>query len=548
MNSIAKAVQNAPPYVVTEDSDSGSKEEAEAIPARGKKQRAKTKKVAAPKDGSAPTKDRGEKKILLEVALDYVQEYWHDTQKRGYATAKVDEHFENFLLESEEFEHFISKVFYDEYQRAFSESSFKEIRRTLEAKARYEGHQYQTHVRSAEHDGKLFIDLCTKDRQIVEITSEDWRILQKAEDCPVKFVRLPGMAPLPVPDKSEPRPLSDLLELFNMDKAGYVLTEGWTLSAWRPRGPYPMLAVRGTEDAGKSTYQRLLRGLIDPNVVPLRQIPETRDDFNVDCYNSRLLSYDNATASEMPKYFSDAASQALTGGGSAKRKHYSNHGQALTQAELPIIVNGIDNTIQRGDLLSRTITIDLSSIDPAKRLTRDELDQKFKDMAPKILAGLFQMMVSALANQSSIKLERLPRMADAAIWVEAAAKDPLWTHGISFVEALEINQGQGKEDLLEGSSLCMALTRLLPEGVNSVLEHELRDITMTELFDKLKPAAPDGWERKYWPTSPKQLSDQIRRNISLLKNAGIDICFQRKNNRRAISITRRKPTKNSPPQ
>ena len=50
-------------------------------------------------------------------------------------------------------------------------------------------------------------------------------------------------------------------------------------AALRPRGPYPILCLHGTQGSGKSTTARRLRSLIDPNAAPLRGLPRSADDI-----------------------------------------------------------------------------------------------------------------------------------------------------------------------------------------------------------------------------------------------------------------------------
>jgi hypothetical protein len=54
------------------------------------------------------------------------------------------------------------------------------------------------HVRVAEHEGALYVDLADDHWRAVEVTPAGWQIISTP---PVRFRRSPGLLPLPAPQR-----------------------------------------------------------------------------------------------------------------------------------------------------------------------------------------------------------------------------------------------------------------------------------------------------------------------------------------------------------
>ena len=67
----------------------------------------------------------------------------------------------------------------------------------LGAEARFDGAEHKTHLRVAEHEGEIYLDLCNAEWRAVQITADGWSMASKP---PVKFVRTARMRSLPEPE------------------------------------------------------------------------------------------------------------------------------------------------------------------------------------------------------------------------------------------------------------------------------------------------------------------------------------------------------------
>jgi hypothetical protein len=90
----------------------------------------------------------------------------------------------------------------------------------------------------------------------------------------------------------------------------------------------------------------------------------------------------------------------------------------------PVIINGIDEVMTRGDLIDRTVVVELAEIPKDDRLPEKEFWSRFEQYRPGILGYFLNALQAAMSNIGSVKLDRLPRMADFA-HLSRQPKNPL---------------------------------------------------------------------------------------------------------------------------
>ena len=111
----------------------------------------------------------------------------------------------------------------------------------IEALAKFKGETAPVFLRTASFGSRLYVDLCDDAWRAVEIHGRGWRVVAEP---PVFFVRAEGMLALPVPERGGS--ISELKALLNLSREDdFKLIVGWLLSALRPTGPYPLLALTG---------------------------------------------------------------------------------------------------------------------------------------------------------------------------------------------------------------------------------------------------------------------------------------------------------------
>src|SRR5262249_55971308 len=114
----------------------------------------------------------------------------------------------------------------------------------------------------------------------------------------------------------------------------------------------------------------------------------------------------------------------------------------------PSILTGIEEVATRSDLLDRSLTIVLPAIPTAQRQTEASFLAAFGEARPAIFGAVLDGVAAALRNESMVELPSLPRMADFAVWVEAAASGLGWAPG-DFLCAYEGNRAAASDIALD---------------------------------------------------------------------------------------------------
>jgi hypothetical protein len=116
----------------------------------------------------------------------------------------------------------------------------------LEGVARYEGPRRDVHVRVAEHEGAVFLDLGGPGRHVARVDGTGWRIEDRS---PIAFARPPSLLPIPRPVAGGS--IASLHDLFpQLSPSAFRLVAGWLVGALRPKGPYPILILSGERITG----------------------------------------------------------------------------------------------------------------------------------------------------------------------------------------------------------------------------------------------------------------------------------------------------------
>jgi hypothetical protein len=350
--------------------------------------------------------------VLVELVAD--AEFFHTPNDEAYSTIQIGSHHETLAIRSNQFALLLRKRFYEEYGTALNKQSVDEAVNTLESKALFGGEKREVYIRIAEYGDAIYVDLCNENWEVVEITAMGWRVVS---DPPVRFRRSKGMQPLPSPVQGGS--IDELRPFVNVRSDDDLkLITAWLIGCFSTSVQYPILSVNGEQGSAKSTASKVLRSVVDPNSVPLRDTPRSLRDLMVAAENSHVIAFDNLSG--ISGDVSDALCRLATGGGSSERQLYSNKEEVLFEAKRPVIFNGIEELGTRSDLLDRSILLSLPSISEGQRRPESEFWKDFEEARPRIFGALLLLVSQAVKNKRSVRLDRLPRMADFAIWSTAA--------------------------------------------------------------------------------------------------------------------------------
>ena len=336
-----------------------------------------------------------------------------DNEDETYALVQMNGHRECWLLRSSGFKAWLRYQYFSRTGRAPKADAFNQALDTLDAKARFEGTPAPVFLRRAEHDGKVYVDLCDEAWRAVEIDAHGWRVV---DTPPVHFIRRRGMLPLPVPVHGAH--IDELRPFLNgATERDFVLMVMWLLSALSPSGPYPILAVTGGPGTAKTTTGRVLRDLFDPNAGKVRRVPKSEEDLFVQAVASASLVYDNL--SNIPEWLSDALCTIATGASYTKRQLHTDSDEIILTATRPVLLTSVAEVVTRTDLASRAVIVNLAVIPDSKRATEREFNAALDKARPRILGALLDAASNGLATLPTLRLDNLPRMADALKWAHA---------------------------------------------------------------------------------------------------------------------------------
>jgi hypothetical protein len=457
---------------------------------------------------------------LIELASEAI--LFHTPAGDAYADVTVNGHRETYRVRSKKFKLWLGRRFYLAREGAPSSEAMNSALGVIEARAIFDGPEHNVSIRVAGHDGKFYIDLADDQWRAVEIDADGWRLTS----CPpVRFRRAFGMLPLPEPVRGGS--IEALRPLLNVDRDGFVLVIAWLLAALRPTGPYPVLAFAGEQGTAKSSLTEFVRALVDPNTTMLRALPREDRDLFIAATNAHVQTFDNVSA--IPNWISDTLCRLATGGGFATRQLFTDDAEMLFDAMRPIILNGIEDTATRPDLVDRTLMLSLPNIDSEKRREIAELKATFENNHPAILGSLFDAVAHGLSRIDQVKVTHLPRMADFFVWA-SACETAFWPEG-TFAQVYEANTNNAVSLTIEADLVASAVQTFMAsrkdwEGKASDLLGAL-SLLITEQQRRSKD----------WPTQPNHLSNRLRRAAPSLRKVGILVEQDRDNKGSHIKIT-----------
>ena len=210
-----------------------------------------------------------------------------------------------------------------------------------------------------------------------------------------------------------------------------------------------------------------------------------------------------------------------TGSGFATRMLYTDDEEQLFQASRPILMNGIDGTVTRGDLLDRSLVVYLPIISEQQRKPENDFWRDFRKAQGRILGKLFDAVSCASRRLKEVKLDRLPRMADFARWASAAEPALGWADG-TLMSAYDANRASANTLTLDASPLVLPLRHVI--AVRDVWRGTDSDL----LLALARQAAESDLQQRNWPKNPQVLSGQLRRIAPNLRATGIDVQLDEK--------------------
>ncbi len=397
---------------------------------------------------------------------------------------------------------------WEEEERAVNGEYLKTAAGTLAAHAEFSGEVRDLHTRAAWHEGVLFYEL--RPGKVVRVGPGGWTFDVRA---PVLFRRYPNLKALPDPEAGSS--LDDLLSLVNLKtERDRRLFTAYVVTAPLPHVGRPILSASGPMGSGKTTAGRAVKRLWDPTAPEtVRYDPRDFLQKASHCYMPML---DNL--STLPDSAADTLCRLVTGEADSKRKLYTDDEDVIIELRRAVILNGINAPTDRGDVLDRSLVVELERIPDAERRTEEEIWAAFDAARPALLGAAFDTLAKTVARKSSLQLSRRPRLADWGEYAAAVYEVMGWGANAFLSDWDEVVKVQNRSTL-DGSPVAQAVIRFMEDRDGYAG-------TSTELHKKLEAVAEDIGvsvsRDKAWPKSARWLWRRVQEVVPLLVAAGIE--------------------------
>jgi hypothetical protein len=402
----------------------------------------------------------------------------------------------------------LRRLMWEREERSVTGEALKTAAGTLAAHAEFSGEVQELHTRAAWHEGTLYYELAPG--RVIEVDVSGWR---PTERPPVLFRHFPNLKPLPEP---EPKGSLDALTALVNLKTGRDrrLFTAYAVTVSLPHVGRPILNTAGAMGSGKTTIGRVVKRTWDPTA------PETvrfdSRDFLQKASHAYVVMLDNQNT--IPEWGADTLCRLVTGEADSKRRLYTDDEDVIIELRRAVLLNGINVPTDRGDVLDRSLVVELERIPDGKRKTEEELWESFEAQHPELLGAAFNVLANAMARKPFLKLSRRPRLADWGEYAAAVYEVMGWGAERFLDDWDEIVQVQNQATL-DGSPVAQALIKFVEDkgeyaGTSSELHSKLKAVAATLGVDVERDRA--------WPKSARWLWRRIKEVLPLLVSAGIE--------------------------
>jgi len=418
----------------------------------------------------------------------------------------------------------LRRQMWEKEEKAVNGEYLKTAAGTLAAHAEFSRDVRELHTRAAWYGGALYYEL--RSGRVVKVDASGWRF---DPNPPVLFRRFPNLKPLPYPERGgSVKELGGFANLkSDRDKRLFI---AYAVTVFLPHVARAILNASGAMGSGKTTLARLIKRLADPTAPESVRLDPR--DFLQKAMHCHVLMLDNQSG--LPEWAADTLCRLVTGEADSKRKLYTDDEDVIIELKRAVLLNGINVPTDRGDVLDRSLIVELERIPDGERKTEEELWERFESEHPKLLGAVFGVLSKAIALKPSLKLSRRPRLAD---WGEyaAAVYEVLGWGAEAFLRDWDQNVKLQNQGTLDGSPVAQAILKFMEDK-------EEYTATSSELHKKLEVVAEELGvsitRDKAWPKSARWLWRRIKEVLPLLVAAGIEV--SRRDAEKATEITLRK--------
>lgn len=222
----------------------------------------------------------------------------------------------------------------------------------------------------------------------------------------------------------------------------------------------------------------------------------------------------------------------MTGEADSKRRLYTDDEDVIVELKRTVLLNGISLPTDRGDVLDRSLVVELTRIPDGERRTEEEMWERFQSEHAKLLGAVFDLLAQAIERRPSVDLPRRPRLADWGEYAAAIYEVMGWGVETFLSDWAEIVDVQNRSTL-DGSPVAQAVIQIMRDRAEYVgASAELHSILQGVV--EARGMARD----KAWPKSSTWLWRRIKEVLPLLAAAGIEAHRDRHETGSTITLRR----------
>jgi len=220
-----------------------------------------------------------------------------------------------------------------------------------------------------------------------------------------------------------------------------------------------------------------------------------------------------ANVSSISDAMSDDLCRMATGEGMRTRALFTDSDEALFSGGRPIAIEGINRSVVRLDLLSRSIVLEIRPL--SGYVTTRALHARFEGLRARIFGALLTRMARGIKLLPTVQLVNPPRMADFAEWGVACGL-------ADFEDVYVANRREAINVMLDHDPLARAVRVFMAR-------QQVWRGTAEDLLNAVGPAA----EVK----STQAIADRLRRLAPALRTVGLNAVSEpRTKGRRPLRI------------
>ncbi len=314
-----------------------------------------------------------------------------------------------------------------------------------------------------------------------------------------------------------------------------------------PLIPHHLENVFGPPQAIKSTFLRQKKALIDPTTLDLF-LPIKLKDIDKILSQNYFICFDNFY--HVTRELSDLICAAITGSGTQVRELFTTQTMITLPIKACIAFSSVTRLFVQADAVSRLLNYEfLPFAEEEGYHTEDEINDRFEEIRPQLLACMYHAMSKAINIRNRIHGKyNLGRMADVLEWSEAISQALGYKPGLYLERHKNLKKIQGKhsssyDPLVYYYRKIYLDIFLKPEseyfnGKLNSTEEAIRKkgyiiFNYKELNEKLNEyAEEDEYDtkksNKLWPQDSQQLANRTREvSIIISKNDGFAVEVRR---------------------